>query len=106
MSGWSLVTYIYLYQHILRNYLRKSCWSKNTYFHDLRNYLRKIGWYQDIYAHNSPHLMTLQDLLLQKFYFFRYYGGRNNGWSYDTNILDLHHPSYLITLSSRTALLV
>ena len=34
-GGWSLVSYIWLYKHILRDYERNSGWSKNTYSHYL-----------------------------------------------------------------------
>ena len=35
-SGWYLVTYIHIYQYILRDYERKSGWSNLTYVHNLR----------------------------------------------------------------------
>ena len=112
-SGWFLVTQIHIYQLILSNYERNSGWSNFTYIHDLYNYLRysdlslytcahdfhglhdylrKSGQSQETYSHEFSLSKTLKYLLLQKFYNRHCNSGRKNGWSYETNILELHQP--------------
>ena len=97
---------MHLYQHIIQNYERKSCWLNLTYHHYLHDYLRLSGWSQETYVHEFPFPKKLQDLLLKNFYCHYYYGGRNNGWSYKTKILYFHNPSSWITLALRPYLLV